>query len=90
VRATSFYEAACHTWATFKSSELTEEESYKTEEFAVEVCEEPNTYRVNVERLLGWLDQGRRGSRDSPRKQQLRKLLDANIWGPPLEENRKW
>ena len=83
VRATSVYEAACRAWATFKSSEQTEDESYKTEEFIVEMCEEPKTYRVNLERLLGWLDRGRRGHKDTPRKQQLRKLLDANLWGPP-------
>jgi hypothetical protein len=30
-------------WAKFKSSEQTEEESYKTEEFIVEVHEQPKT-----------------------------------------------
>jgi hypothetical protein len=82
VRASSVYEAACRAWAIFKGSEQTEEESYKTEEFVVEVHEEPKTYRVNLEKMLEWLNRGRRGSKDTQRKQELRKLKDANLWGP--------
>ena len=85
VRAASVYEAACRAWAIFKSAHETEEESYKTEEFIVEMHEEPKTFRVNLEKLLDWLGRGRRGSRDTPRKQELRRLLDANLWGPPPE-----
>jgi hypothetical protein len=83
VEAASLFEAACRAWAIFKSSEQTKEESYKTEEFIVEVPEDPKTFRVDLEKLLTCLDRGRRGHRDSPRKRQLRRLLDANIWGPP-------
>jgi hypothetical protein len=89
VRASSVYEAACRAWATFKSSEQTEEESYKTEEFIVELREEPKTFHVNLEKLLGWLDRGRRGRKDTPRKEQLRRLLDSHLWGPTPEENRR-
>jgi hypothetical protein len=83
VRATSVYEAACRAWAIFKSAEETEEESYKTDEFIVEMHEEPKTFHVNLEKLLEWLGRGRRGSKDTPRKQELRRLLDANLWGLP-------
>jgi hypothetical protein len=64
-------------WAKFKSSEQTEEESFKTEEFIVEVHEEPKTYHVNLEKMLGWLNRGRRGSKDTQQKQRLRMLKDA-------------
>jgi hypothetical protein len=83
VRAASVYEAACRAWAIFKSKPETEEESYKTDEFIVEMNEEPKTFRVNLEKLLDWLGRGRRGARDTPRKRELRKLLDANLWGAP-------
>ena len=86
VRASSVYEAACHAWATFKSSKHTEEESYKAEEFIVGLWEEPKTFHVNLEKLLRWLDRGRRGHKNTPRKEQLRKLLDANHWGRPTDE----
>jgi hypothetical protein len=78
VQASSVYEAACRAWAKFKCSEETEEESYKTEEFIVEVHEEPKTYRVNLEKMLEWLNRGRRGSKDTQQKQRLRKLKDTN------------
>ncbi len=81
VRASSVYEAACRAWANFKSSEQTEEESYKAEEFVVDLWEESRTFHVNLEKLLGWLDRGQRGHRDTPRKEQLRRFLDANLWG---------
>ncbi len=81
VQAASVYEAACRAWTTFKMSEQTEEELYKTEEFVVKVSEKPRTYRVNLEKLLAWLDPGRRGRDDTPRKQLLRKLKDANLCG---------
>jgi hypothetical protein len=44
VPAASLYEAACQAWANFKSSERTEEESYRTKEFVVEVCDTPKTF----------------------------------------------
>jgi hypothetical protein len=82
VRAASVYEAACRAWAIFKSAPETEEESYKTDEFIVEVREEPRKFRVNLEKLLDWLGRGRPGVKDTPRKQELRRLLDENLWGP--------
>jgi hypothetical protein len=77
VQAASVYEAACRAWANFKSAEETEEESFKTEEFIVEVHEEPKIYYVNLEKMLAWLNRGRRGSKDTQEKQRLRKLKDA-------------
>ena len=81
VRAASVYEAACRAWAIFKSSKVTEDESYRTEKFIVEVQQEPKQFHVNLEKLLEALDRRRRGHHDNPRKQALRKLLDANIGG---------
>ena len=87
VRAASVYEAACRAWAIFKSrGEDTMEESYKTEEFVVELHAEPRVFHVEIEKLLAWLERGRRGHRDTPRKRWLRRLLDADIWGPPDEK----
>lgn len=83
VQAASVYEAACRAWAIFKADQGTEEESYKAKEFVVEVYQEPKVFQVEVEKLLAWLERGRRGRRDTPRKQWLRRLLDANMWGPP-------
>jgi hypothetical protein len=86
VRAASVYEAACRAWATFKGDAGTEEESYKTKEFVVEVHQEPKVFHVELEKLLAWLEPGRRGGQCPPRKRWLRRLLDANIWGPPAAE----
>jgi len=46
VQAASVYEAACRAWANFKACAETEEESYKTTEFVVEVHQEPKVFRV--------------------------------------------
>jgi hypothetical protein len=43
-------------------------------------------FRVNLERLLEWLERGRRRARDSPGTQQLRGLLDVNMCEPRPEE----
>jgi hypothetical protein len=86
VKAASVYEAACRAWANFKSANETEEESFKTKEFVVEVHQDPKVFHVELDKLLAWLDRGRRGSRDTPRKKWLRRLLDASIWGPPTAE----
>ena len=43
-------------------------------------------FHVNLEKLLSWLDRGGRGHRDTPRNEQLRRLLDANLWRPPPDE----
>ena len=86
VQAASVYEAACRAWANFKSVAETEEESFKTKGFIVEVHQDPKVFHVELEKLLQWLDRGRRGLRDTPRKKWLRRLLDASIWGPPTAE----
>jgi hypothetical protein len=86
VRAASVYEAACRAWAKFKVDAETKEESFKTREFVVEVRQEPKVFHVEVEKLLAWLDRGRRGRQDTPRKKCLRRLMDASIWGPPTVE----
>ncbi len=44
-------------------------------EFVVDLWEESGTFHVNLEKLLGWLDRGRRGHKNTPRKEQLRRLL---------------
>lgn len=79
VPASSVYEAACRAWAVFKSDAGTGEESFKAKEFVVEVHQNPKVFHVETEKLLGWLERGRRGHRDTPRKQWLRRLLDASI-----------
>jgi len=79
VEAASLFEAACRGWAKFKSSDETYDESYRTEEFIVEVHEAPKTYKVNLEKLLGWLDQRGRGPADGLHRKRLRKMLDANL-----------
>jgi hypothetical protein len=52
VRAASHYEAACRAWAIFKSAPETEEESFKADEFIVQMNEEPNTFHVNLQKCL--------------------------------------
>jgi hypothetical protein len=80
VEAASVYEAACRAWAIFKTTdEQTREESYKTDDFVVEAGKK--TYRVNLEKLLTYLDRGRKGRDDTPKKKRLRRLKDADIWG---------
>lgn len=86
VQAASVYEAACRAWANFKACAETEEESYRTKEFVVEVHQEPKVFHVELEKLLAWLQPGRRGSQCPPRKKWLRRLLDTDIWGPPTPE----
>ncbi len=79
VEASSLFEAACRGWAKFKSSDETFDESYRTEEFIVEVHEIPKTYKVNLEKLLAWLDNRGGGPADGLHRKRLRKLLDANL-----------
>ena len=86
VRAASVYEAACRAWANFMLDAETKEESFKTMEFVVEVRQEPKVFHVELEKLLAWLDRGRGGRQDTPRKKWLRRLMDASIWGPPTAE----
>ena len=89
VQAASLYDAACRAWSNFKAVEEIEEESFKTKEFIVEVHQDPKVFHVEMEKLLEWLERGRRGSRDTPRKQWLRRLLDADIWGPRQRRRKR-
>lgn len=79
VEASSLFEAACRGWAKFKSSDETFDESYRTEEFIVEVHEAPKTYKVNLENLLRWLEGRGRGPADGLHRKRLRRFLDANL-----------
>jgi len=81
VEASSLSEAACRGWAKFKSSDETFDESYRTEEFIIEVHEGTKTYKVKLEKLLAWLDNRGRGPADGLHRKRLRKLLDANLDG---------
>ena len=58
------YEAACRAWSKFNLDDYVREESYKTDAFIVEANNK--TYRVNLEKLLKYLDRGRKGRDDSP------------------------
>jgi hypothetical protein len=73
------FEAACRGWAKFKSSDETFDESFRTEEFIIEVLEVPKTYKVNLENLLRWLSGRGRGPTDGAHRKRLRKLLDASL-----------
>lgn len=79
VEASSLFEAACRGWAKFKSSDETYDESYRAEEFIVEVHEAPKTYKVSLENLLRWVDGRGRGPADGLQRKRLRNLLDANL-----------
>lgn len=76
VRATSVYEAACRAWARIECSAETEEMACKTEEFLVEVRDDPKIFHVNLKKMLTWLGRGRRDLNDSQDKKHLRKLFD--------------
>ena len=78
VEASSVFEAACRGWAKFKSSDETFDESFRAEEFIIEVHETPKTYKVNLENLLRWLGGRGRSSADGLHRRWLRKLLDAS------------
>jgi hypothetical protein len=64
VQVASLFEAVCRAWSNFKSAGGTGGESYKTKEFIVEVHQDPKFLQVELEKLLEWLDRGRRVSRD--------------------------
>ena len=73
------FEATCRAWEKFKSSDGTFDECFRTEEFIVEVHETPKIYKVNLEKLLGRLDNRGRGPTDGLQRKWLRKLLDSNL-----------
>jgi hypothetical protein len=77
VQAGTLYEAACRAWSKFKLDDETFEESYKTETFIVEAG--GRTHRVNLEKMLAYMDRGRKGRDDTPHKKRLRWLSDAFI-----------
>jgi len=79
VEAASLFEAACRGWAKFKSSDETFDESYRTEEFIIEVHEAQKTYMVKLENMLGWLGDKGRGPADRLHRKRLRQLLDADL-----------
>jgi hypothetical protein len=79
VEASSLFEAACRGWAKFKSSVETFDESYRTEQFIIELHEAPKIYKVNLENLLRWIGDRGRGRADSLRRKRLRQLLDASL-----------
>ena len=60
------YEAACRAWTKFRLDEAIYEETYKTEEFIVEAADK--TYRVKLEKMLAYMDRGRKGRDDTPHK----------------------
>ena len=78
VEASSVFEAACRGWAKFKSSDETFDESFRTEEFIIDVHEGPKTYKVNLENLLRWLGGRGRSPADGLHRRRLRKLPDAS------------
>lgn len=75
VEAGTLYEAACRAWSKFKLNDETFEESYKTEEFTVEVADK--THRVNLDKMLAYMSRGRKGRNDTPHKKRLHWLNDA-------------
>jgi hypothetical protein len=78
VQASSSYEAVCRAWAIFRSVDLTAEESYKTEEFRVDI-DERKSFNVNLDKLLKFVSKPPRERNESPYKQKLRKLLHAEM-----------
>ncbi len=79
VEASSVFEAACRGWAKFKSSDETFDESYRTEEFMIEVLEARKTYKVKLENLLRWLDGRGREPADGLHRKRLRRMLDGDL-----------
>jgi hypothetical protein len=77
VEAASVYEAACRAWSKFNLDDYVREETYKTDDFIVEVNEK--TYRVNLEKILKYLDRGTKGRDDTPHKKKLRWLKTTFI-----------
>jgi hypothetical protein len=78
VQAASSYEAVCKAWAIFRSVELTAEESYKMEEFRVDI-DERESFAVNLDKLLKFVNRGPREKNETAYKQKLRNLLDADV-----------
>lgn len=77
VRAATLYEAACRAFANFKSLPEVVDEVYKAHSFIVDVHQSPRRFLVNLEKLYNYLDPGKRGRLDNPKKQALRGLMDT-------------
>jgi hypothetical protein len=77
VQAATLYEAACRAFANFKEQPEVVDEVYKAHSFIVEVHENPRRFLVYLEKLYTYLDPGKRGRLDNPKKQRLRSLMDA-------------
>jgi hypothetical protein len=77
VQAASLYEAACRAFANFKAQPEVVDEVYKAHSFIVDVQQSPKRFLVNLEELYNYLDPGKRGRLDNPKKRALRGLMDA-------------
>jgi len=51
-------------------------------EITIRQRQEGETYRVNLEKLLDYLDRGRKGRDDTRHKKWLRRAKDADIRAP--------
>jgi hypothetical protein len=77
VQAATLYEAACRAFANFKAQPEVVDEVYKAHSFIVEVHQSPRRFLVYLEKLYTYLDPGKRGRLDNPKKKALRGLMDA-------------
>jgi hypothetical protein len=77
VQAATLYEAACRAFANFKAQPEVADEVYKAHSFIVDVYQSPRRYLVYLEKLYKYLDPGKRGRLDNPKKQAWRGLMDA-------------
>jgi hypothetical protein len=77
VQAASLYEAACRAFANFKAQPEVIDEVYKARSFIVDVHQNPRRFLVYLEKLYTYLDPGKRGCLDNPKKKALRSLMDA-------------
>jgi hypothetical protein len=77
VRAASLYEAACRAFANFKAQPKIVDEVYKAHSFIIDVHQNPRRFLVYLEKLYDYLDPGKRGRLDNPKKKALRGLMDA-------------
>ena len=77
VQAATLYEAACRAFANFKAQPEVVDEVYKAHCFIVDVHQKPRRFLVYLEKLDNYLDPGKRGRLDNPKKRALRVLMDA-------------
>ena len=77
VQAATLYEAACRAFANFSAQPEVADEVYKAHSFIVDVHQSPKRFLVYLEKLYTYLDPGKRGRLDNPKKKALRGLMDA-------------